>query len=301
MNFELIDEIEVHNELGEGVFWDQRRQRIWWTDIVGQRLFRYDPIARQLEQWQTPHRLACFATVAGEDYLIAAFDRGFAYYRPETQRVHWLHQIETDNPGTRLNDGRCDRQGRFWAGSMVENDDIATDKGQLYCLDRDLTVSAWVAGLSITNSLCWSPRGDRMYHCDTPRQRIDQYRFDTATGAPSEREDFCQTDAGCYPDGSTVAADGTVWNAQWGGQRVVRYSDAGDTLDTLTTPARQSSCVAFGGPDLNLLIITSAWQGMSEDQRGADPSAGNLFIYKTPFKGLPEPEFMASARHQWGP
>jgi L-arabinonolactonase len=158
---ELISRIPVQSELGEGIIWDNQRQRLWWTDIDNCQLYRYDPITGNLEQWSTPERLCCFAPVVGQEYLVAAFASGFAFYDPLTGSLDWIKKIESDNPGTRLNDGRTDRQGRMWAGTMVEDSDLALYRGSLYCLDNELVVSKTIGDLLITNSLCWSPDSKR--------------------------------------------------------------------------------------------------------------------------------------------
>jgi len=288
---ELIDVVSVQNELGEGVIWDQWRQKVWWTDITQQQLYRYDPESKNLESWHTPERLCCFAPVHERDYLIAAFASGFAYYQPLNGNIKWIEKVEKNNPGTRLNDGRTDRQGRFWAGTMVEDETTATAKGALYCLDQQLTISAHIQKLSITNSLCWSPDSSILYHCDTPSQTIDQYAFDAGDGTISDKQILAKTGKDCFPDGSIVDADGMLWNAQWGGHKIVRYAPDGSVDLELAVPVSQPSCVAFGGTDLDLLIVTSAYLELTPEARRAEPNAGNLFIYKTNVQGLTEQPF----------
>ena len=291
----LIAEIPVANTLGEGVIWDSSRWCAWWTDIQNRRLFRYTLAEQRLEHWETPERLACFATVAGEDRLIAGFESGFAWYWPEDGSLKWIEKIDPDNPATRLNDGRADRQGRFWAGSMVEGAQGSKPSGRLYRLDHDLGTAALLDGLAISNSLCWSPDSSTLYHCDTPNQRIDAYPFDADSGALGERRTFVESEEGCFPDGSTVDADGFLWNAQWGGSRVVRYSPAGEVDLVLEMPVSQPSCVAFGGADLDLLMVTTAREDLDTEALAWEPNAGNFFIYQTPFRGIADPEFKPSS------
>lgn len=289
--------LPVANELGEGVIWDHRRQRAWWTDIERCRLYRYDPVAATIEQWETPERLACFAPVAGQDYLVCAFASGFAFYRPETNELEWIKQLESDNPGTRLNDGRTDRQGRFWAGTMTEAPKQAIYKGSLYCLNSHLSISKHIDDLAITNSLCWSPDGQVMYHCDTPSRTIQQYDFTPASGELAQAKTIIKTDPGCFPDGSCIDAQGYLWNAQWGGHKIVRYSPSGDVDLELKVPVSQPSCVAFGGTNFDLLFVTTARQGLSEEQLEAEPEAGNVFIFQTEFQGLKDSEFVVDSSH----
>lgn len=293
---ELLTQIPVGNELGEGVIWDHQRQRVWWTDIVNSKLFRYDPANGELEEFSTPERLCCFAPIHGQDNLIAAFASGFAFYNPDNGDLDWIEKIEADNPGTRLNDGRTDRQGRMWAGTMVEDQDKATYRGALYRLDGDLKITKTIEELLITNSLCWSPDGQIMYHCDTPAQKIDSYLFDPNTARISDHMIFTTTGRGCYPDGSIVDAEGYLWNAQWGGSKVVRYAPDGSVDVELAMPVSQPSCVAFGGADLDLLIVTTAHQDLSPAAKAEQPSAGDLFIYQTNYKGLQESPFILTAK-----
>ena len=290
----LVDTLNVENELGEGVIWDHISAKIWWTDIQQSKLYRYDPESKHLEQWNTPERLCCFAPRENKKGLVAAFESGFAFYTPETGELEWIKKIESNNPGTRFNDGRTDRQGRLWAGTMVEDAELANDQGSLYCLNHDLTINKTIGGLSIPNSLCWSPDGKSMYHTDTPSRQIKQYDYNGDSGTFDNQRDFVTTRESCYPDGSIVDAQGFLWNAQWGSNTVVRYSPNGEEDLVVDVPASQPSCVAFGGKKLNLMFVTSAWQDLDNAARLADPRAGSLFIYETEYAGLIESGFIES-------
>jgi sugar lactone lactonase YvrE len=288
----LIETLKVKNILGEGVIWDAVGAAVWWTDIDGYKLYRYHLAEKQLDHWTTPERLGCFALVADSDYLICGFSSGLAYFNPHKAELQWLHKIEQDNPGTRLNDGRADRQGRFWAGSMVESGDLGA--GALYCLDQQLQVTRKVSGLSISNGLCWSPDSTVMYHTDTPTQSINSYDFDAVTGAISNQNCLVRTEPGCFPDGSTVDAEGYIWNAQWGASQVVRYSPAGEVDFILPLPVSQPTCVAFGGPQLDRLFVTSATQGLDQQALLAEPEAGNVFVFQTNISGTTDSRFVAN-------
>jgi len=289
----LIDTLKTNNELGEGVIWDHNTAKVWWTDIQQRQLYRYDPQTKQLEQWQTPERVCCFAPVANRNELVVAFESGFAFYTPETEKLTWIKKLEQDNPGTRFNDGRTDRQGRLWSGTMTETDD-APYKGSLYRLNCDLSVSKTIGDLSIPNSLCWSPDGTTMYHTDTPSRTIQRYPFDTVTGDLGRPSELIKTPEGAYPDGSIVDSQGFLWNAQWGASRVVRYAPDGQQDLVLELPTRQPTCLAFGGKDLNLLFVTSAYEGMDASTRAEDSEAGNLFVFETEFTGLIEQAFVCN-------
>ena len=239
--------------------------------------------------------MGSFALVADSDYLICGFASGFAYFNPHNPQIvdlQWLQKTEQDNPGTRLNDGRADRQGRFWAGSMVESGDQGA--GALYCLDQQLQVTSKVSGLSISNGLCWSPDSTVMYHTDTPSRRINAYDFDATTGAIANQRCLVRTEKGCFQDGSTVDSEGYIWNAQWGASQVVRYSPAGEIDFILPLPVSQPTCVAFGGPQLDRLFVTSATQGFDQQALLAEPEAGNVLVFQTNITGTPDSRFVAS-------
>ncbi|MEH6569909.1 MAG: SMP-30/gluconolactonase/LRE family protein [Halioglobus sp.] len=287
----FLESVQVENELGEGVIWDARGGAFWWTDIDGRKIYRYQPADKLLESWVTPERLGCFAMVVDRDYLVCGFESGFAYFNPRNGAVQCLHKVDEDNKSTRLNDGRADRQGRFWAGSMVEDKQAGAPAGALYCLDGRLNFSSKVSGLSISNGLCWSPDSVFLYHTDTPTRRIDRYEFDENTASISNRTTFAQTANGCFPDGSTVDSAGYLWNAQWGGSQVIRYTPAGEVDLILPLPVSQPTCVAFGGPQLDRLIVTSARQGLGPQELAAQPEAGNVFIFQTDITGIVDPVY----------
>lgn len=291
----LIGSVPVANELGEGVIWDSRDQAFWWTDIQGSLLFRYHLDSEELSTFSMPERLACFARVEGKDFFIGGFASGFAYFDPATGDRLPLEALADLGPGMRLNDGRVDRQGRFWVGGMVEDSDLATSGAPMFCLNALHEVSQPLAGLSISNSLCWSPDGSTCYHTDTPTRIIHRYPFDGESGAMGAAEPFVATEEGCYPDGSCVDADGYLWNAQWGGSRVVRYAPDGSQDFILTVPVSQPSCAALGGPDLNILAVTTARQDMTAEALIAESEAGNLFLYETNVRGTADPEFKTDA------
>lgn len=285
---ELVDSLKVGNELGEGIIWDHQAQKIWWTDIQQSQLFRYDPQNKSMENWSTPERLACFAPIQGRTELVAAFESGFAFYNPETGTLKWIKKLEQDNPGTRFNDGRTDRQGRLWAGTMVEDMDSATAQGSLYCLHNDLSISSSLHKLTIPNSLCWSPDGQTVYHTDTPTRKINKHSYNIQSAEFGGPELLVKTEKECFPDGSIVDAEGFLWNAQWGASQVVRYSPAGEVDFVLEIPTSQPTCVAFGGKNLDLLFVTSAHQ----DMHMKEPQAGDVFIYQTSYQGLKESPFI---------
>lgn len=286
--FTLLDIIPCDNTLGEGVQWNHRDQSVWWTDIQSKKIFRYRPADKHLQSWSTPERVGCFAFAKNDERLVLALASGFAWFDLDSGRYEWLARPEADVSGNRANDGRVDRQGRFWMGTIVENAAHPEQSAGLYCLDLQGRESKHLTGLRISNSLCWSPDSRKLYHADSPSFGIDSYDFDAARGTLSNPQRFVQLPDGIEPDGSCVDAEGYVWNAQWGASRVVRYSPAGEMERELPLPVRQPTCVALGGPRMNWLFITTAKAGLSAEQLAQQPHAGALFIYQTDVTGIYE-------------
>jgi sugar lactone lactonase YvrE len=242
-----------------------------------------------LRRYATPERLGAFGFVTGEPFLVGAFESGFALFDPESGLKSPIIRPEGLAAGMRLNDGRVDRQGRFWAGAIVEDSSLGRT-GCLYCL-QDGVIRTRESGLAISNGICWSPDSAWFYFADSGRRIIWRYAFDAVTGRISEPRVFARTADPACPDGAAVDAQGYVWSAQWGGGCVVRYAPDGRIDRVLEVPASQPTCVAFGGPDLGLLFVTTARVGLSRDALAAQTGAGDVLVYNVQVQGLPENRF----------
>jgi len=286
-NCHFITSIDVTNRLGEGIVWHSLTNTLWWTDIHGCQLYCYHWHTKKLETWSTPERLTAFSIIGTEPVkMMVSFASGFATYEPETQQVEWIARPEQELNGHRFNDGRTDRQGRFWSATMVEQDEGL--KGSLYRVDVT-GCHAVLGGFQIPNALCWNPEGTRMYHADTPTGTIRQYDFDPLNGVPSNSQVFASVPQG-EPDGAIVDAQARLWVALWGGNGVARFSSAGKLEGILELPVSQPTCVAFGGPNMDILFVTSATEGLTPEQKASEPLAGSVLIYQTGARGLPEPK-----------
>jgi sugar lactone lactonase YvrE len=285
-----IDIIRVGNVLGEGIVWDSRREVLWWTDIQSRRLHRLDWQHGSMKVLDTPERIGSFGFVAGSEQLITAFASGFALYDPYEKSVTWIARPEAHVSGVRFNDGRVDRRGRFWSGTMVEDAGTAAT-GSLYCIDSGGEARCHLRGVRISNGLCMSPDGARLYFADSPTRTINVYELIEPEGRLGTPHHFALTPEGAVPDGAAVDAEGCVWSAHWGGACVVRYTPDGRIDRTLPVPTSQPSCVCFGGPDLDLLFVTSARQDLDAATLHKEPHAGDVFVYRIGVKGLPEPEY----------
>lgn len=280
----LLTSIPSQNILGENVLWHHTEQAIYWIDIEAALLQRYDLASAEFSVFALPQRIGSFAFLQDgpqQDFqLIAAFAEGFALYNPQTKALKWLSQPELHLAGHRFNDGRVNRQGEFWAGTMVENAAISDTQAALYRLEPTGQAQQVIGSLCISNGLCWSLDGRTLYHADSPKHQINQYPYDVATGSVGEPSIFAQTPDNAHPDGSTIDAAGYLWNAHWGAGKVLRYRPDGSIDLELSLPVSQPSSVAIGGPNLDLLFITSSRLGLSKVQLAQQPLAGNLFIYQ---------------------
>lgn len=281
--------IKVGNTLGECVLWDDASDLLWWTDIDGRTLYHWDWATQTVQHVKTPMRLASFGFVAGRPEIIAAFDSGLALFDPKAGLCSDIIRPEGLGAGMRMNDGRVDRQGRFWAGAMV----MAAGEplvAKLYAVQSG-TINTHVDGLGISNGLCWSPSGDVLYLADSRRKTIWRYDFDGADGALGRRQEFTRIDGSAEPDGACVDADGYLWSAMWGGSAVVRYAPDGRIDRVLDVPVAQPTCVAFGGPSHQFLFVTSARLGLDDPQ--ADD--GDVLVYDVGVQGLAECRFDINA------
>ncbi len=283
----LVETLRVRNNLGEGIQWDVETGAAWWTDIHARTILRYVPSTGAFDTFAMPERVGSFGLIEGSDDIVVAFESGFAIADLDGAILSWLGKPDAALPGVRFNDGRVDRQGRFWAGSMVETEPRDA-RGNLYCVGKDGAVQRRESGIIISNGLSWSPDSRQMYFADSPLRSIYVYDFDANDGSIANRRVFANTPEGAHPDGATVDAEGYLWSAHWGAGQIVRYKPDGSVDRVLPVPASQPTCVAFGGADLDLLFVTSARENLSEQALAGQPDAGNVFIYKMDVKGLPD-------------
>jgi L-arabinonolactonase len=275
----------------EGVIWDDLAGVVRWTDIATSQLFAYDPATGHVSESKLPARVCCFALTHEKGVLLLALEKQVARYDSRDGSLHVLEDIEPDLPGTRANDGRCDRGGNLVFGTLNERgpDKVAsfyryTREGKLHRLA--------LPKAAITNSICFSPDGGTMYFTDSPTAQIMACDYDAASGDVGQIRVFAQLREGFEPDGSTIDADGFLWNAEWGASRVVRYAPDGRVDATIELPARQPSCVTFAGPALDRMVITSAHLGLDAAALQAEPLNGAIFIGTPPRgHGLPEARY----------
>ncbi len=291
MQAQLIETIDVGNTLGEGVLFRESDSTVWWTDIQSSKLYCLAWPGLVLNSYPTPERVCAFAFVEGaDDKLLVAFETGFAYFLPSSGQVIWIAKTYEQGGGVRMNDGRTDPNGNFWVGSMVERplESGEAPSGQLYRLiGKDKTIVGR-NGIHISNGLCWSADGKYVYFADSPTGVVQRASYDLNSCQIGAFEDVYKFD-GVNPDGAITDRDGNYLSALWNGSCVAVISEQGKRVFDIELPTPQITCLALGGPKLNLLFVTSASDGLPQDDNGAslDRQAGNLFILETDFDGCP--------------
>ncbi|MGB0113142.1 MAG: SMP-30/gluconolactonase/LRE family protein [Ilumatobacteraceae bacterium] len=262
---------DVRATLGEGPVWDERTGRVVWVDIVGCMVHSTHPGSGVTESTRLPSRVGAVAPRASGGWVAALQDGFWTIGEGAPTR---LAQVNTD-PNLRFNDGKCDPRGRFWAGTIAEDQSSGT--AALHRLDPDGNVTRMLDGVTISNGLCWSADGTTMYYIDTPTGRVDAFAFEASSGEICDRRTVVSVPDGAgSPDGMTIDVEGGLWVAFWDGHVVRRYVDGRLDREIRLPVARVTSCT-FGGPDLDELYITTASDGLTARQRRAQPLAGALF------------------------
>lgn len=277
--------------LGEDATWCAASGRFWWTDIEGRKLWRHDPRDGTSESFDMPERLACFTPCADARFLLLGLASRLAFHEIATGKIETIMEIEAGLL-TRLNDGRCDREGRFVFDTKHDVED-AEAIGGFYRLNGDLSLEQLPLGdCAISNSIGFSPDGKTMYYCDSPTRQIRVCDYPTFA---NDRVFVELTDATGVPDGSIVDVEGGLWNAQWGSARVVHYAPDGRETTRINVPTAQPSCTAFGGPDFGTLYVTSARIGLDDAALKRDAHAGSVFVATPGVRGVAEAAFAGKA------
>ena len=276
--------LKMQLELGEGPRWDSRLGQLYFVDILQGDFYLLDPHTMQLSRQNAGVSLGCLGLRAGPG-LVMGTGHGFEVWEPGAAS-HAIPGLAFENPEIRFNDGAVDRAGRFWAGAKAPR-----GHAHLYRLDPDWTIRVMDTGFAICNGLGWSPDNRVMYFTDSFDHTIYAYDFDLASGEIANRRIWVQVEPPATPDGLTVDSQGFVWSCLWDGGRVLRFDPQGKVAAEIHLPVPRPTACAFGGPDLDVLYITSAWEGYTPLERARYPLSGDLFVADPGVKGLPEPIF----------
>lgn len=289
MRIEIL--ADVKTTLGEGPLWDVDEQRLYWIDSFDGRVFRCTADGRELRAWDVPQKIGSMA-LRKQGGAVVSLARGFHFLDFRSGEVELIVDPEPDKLANRLNDGKVDRQGRFYAGSMDTQE--AGPNGALYRLDPDLSLHRLDTGIVVSNGPCWSPDGRTFYFADTWSGEIWAYDCDPASGAISNRRTFTRVDmsGGGAADGSTVDAEGYLWNAQVYDGKLVRYAPDGSVDRVIEMPVKKVTSVMFGGPELDVLYVTSMAKPPLPRFPQDGVARGSLFaLHGLGVRGLPEPRF----------
>ena len=291
MTAEVEVVLDAHAELGEGPSWDPKTGRLIWVDITAEDVHRFDPMSGDDERFEIGQPVGA-AVPASDGRIALAVSDGFSLLDPVTGGIERIAPAEAHLEDTMMNDGKCDPEGRFWAGTK---DAVASRPiGSLYRLGADRRPVQMLKGLTVSNGLGWSLDRTRMYLIDSPTHRVDTFDFDIESGELSNRRPLAVfPEAWGLPDGMTVDEEGLLWVAFWGGSVVRRIDPVGEVVSQVEFPVSQVTSCAFGGDDLSDLYVTTARDGLSEAQIAKEPLAGALFRVRPGVRGLPPHPFDA--------
>ncbi|HVX73794.1 MAG TPA: SMP-30/gluconolactonase/LRE family protein [Devosia sp.] len=275
--------------LGEGPHWSAVDGKLYFVDILAPAVCIGDPVAGTYRSLPLPELIG-FVIPRRRGGFVAAMHGEIRGLDLASGDITTIVRPEADRPGNRFNDGKCDRAGRLWAGTLAI--DTAPDRGRLWRVDTDGRATEMDRGFHVANGLGWSPDDKTFYFTDTQRQVVYAYDFDLDSGEIANRRPFITVPEGeGKPDGMTVDAQGFLWIAHWDGWCVTRYDPQGKVDRVINLPVpRPTSCV-FGGPDMQTLFVTSARIRLSAGQLAEAPLSGSVFSIDTGIKGLPENMF----------
>ena len=279
--------------LGEGPVWNARDRRLYTIDCVGSQMAAYDPEVGEMQRWQLPEYPGSYAFTLNGDILMA-FRRKLALIRLKGTKAEIVSEIQSgiDFERERINDGASDAHGRFWFGTMDRR--LKNPIGHLYCLGLDGQVSVQGDGIILSNGIAWNHDQTILYHCDSGPGLIYAYDFDETGGQASNRRIFAKLrDGHSSPDGCVLDAQGGLWVVEVGAGRLVRYNIDGTVERRLEVPVTRPTALAFGGPGMGTLFMTSMSYDLNEAERKVQPDAGRLFaITGTGFTGVSRPLYM---------
>lgn len=276
--------------LGETPLWCERTQTLYWLDIDGGRLQRFHPASGRHDAFTFEGRyVGSLALSRKPGTVLLAIDAALYLFELASGDLRILNEVEPAELDTRLNDGRCDAQGRFWVGSM--DNQLHRPNGALYRVDPDGSAHRQFGEVIVTNTITLSPAQDTLYFSDT--RRFITWQFPVGKdGSLGERRVFVDhTATKSRPDGACIDSQGYMWNAIFGGSRIARISPKGEIVQTIELPVTNPTCMCLGGPDFKTLYITTARKFLSRTQLRNEPLAGSVLAIDVEVPGLPEHRF----------
>ncbi len=270
--------------LGEGPLWHAEKNSCFWVDIERGMLFEYHWVSKETKTWKFDGRLTSVCPSI-ENGLILGLNAGIARFDLKSKKLEWLLDIESEITNNRCNDAKCDSSGRLWLGTM----DMSFKPGasSLYCIDKNLIVEKKLSNLTISNGMAWTADNTRMYFIDSPTQIIQSYTFDANNGnIIFEKNSVLIPEEIGTPDGMCIDSEGMLWVAHWGGFGVYRWNPAdGKLIEKIEIPVPHITSCAFGGENLDYLIITTARGDLNDEDLKKYPESGNVFFLKMKVRG----------------
>lgn len=277
-------------KLGEGPVWDAYRNEIYWLDILNGKIHQYSMTDCNVKTYTVHAMVGCLAICKNGELLVALED-GFGFLDRSTGDIRMTHDPEHHLPTNRFNDGKCDVEGRLWAGTMALDESVGA--GSLYMYHDNQSFKK-IEEVSISNGIAWNVDNTIMYFIDSPTLEVISYSFDKKTGTISDKKRIIQISrSDGFPDGMTIDTEGMLWIAHWDGWQITRWNpNTGEKLSHISLPVSRVTSCTFGGKDLKDLFITSARVGLTEEELQKQPLAGSLFLIRNcGFEGLPAFEF----------
>lgn len=279
----------AESTLGEAPYWSLDESVLYWVDIEGKSIFRFDPRTGDRDIFPQEYEFGCIVKRAKGGF-IGGTNKGLVFLEEDMMTVEIFADPESDLLDNRFNDGKCDRHGRFWTGTTDINEIDPT--GSLYCVEEPLKVDRHFSKVIVSNGLGWSPDNRTMYFTDSGLQTIYAFDYDIDAGTVANHRDFVVVDSKeGIPDGLTVDAEGYIWSAHWGGSRITRYNPNGQVDRVIEMPVPLVTSLAFGGQNLDKLYVTTARWDMTDNQIKTAPQSGGLFVLDIGCQGLPEVNF----------
>jgi sugar lactone lactonase YvrE len=272
--------------LGEGAHWHQGRKSFFWVDIDGKTVYEHNWLTKEVNQWQLDYRPS-MVMEAGDKKMLLALQGGIATLNLTTGKIRWVVKLEKDIPSNRTNDGGCDAKGRLWIGTM--DSECKEGHGSLYNIGKDLVPQKKLNHLSIPNGIVWTKDNKRMYHVETAAGTVRSYLYDISTGDIQYEKDVITVPAELgSPDGMCMDEEGMLWIAHWNGFGVYQWNPGnGEMMEKLELPVPNVTSCAFGGENMDYLLITTARQGVPENQlRHEYSNSGNVYIANVGVRGV---------------
>lgn len=278
--------LDTQSTLGEGPVWDWQKQLLFWVDIEGKKLYRYNPFNNKNTEWSFNEMIGA-ALPKKNGHLLLALESGLASFDIEASKVTKHHVLENSNTAIRFNDGKVGPDDSLWVGTMDKN--CAPQAGNFYRVEPGLNSTLQISNTSVSNGMAWSSDKKTFYYIDSPTFEVQAFDFDLQNGSISNGKTIIKVpEAYGSPDGMCIDSEGMLWVAHWGGHCVRQWNpQTGEVLQKVKVDAPHVTSCCFGGKNLDTLYITTARSGLTKSQLEEFPKSGGLFVFDAYVVGTP--------------